>query len=90
MNFTKKELQNVSDKHLNKWIKWTFARWKLNLKIRYSVMRGRRLVTLYFFTDNSQTIESNHILIKSYLQQMFPDLDIRVYGNNGIVEISWE
>lgn len=89
MNFTKKELQEISRKYADEWIERNFNKEKIQSEILAAAERGNRHLELFFEDGEELLIEENALIIKHRLINFFPELDIDVYGS-GFVLISWE
>lgn len=89
MNFTKKELQDISRENADKWVETRFSKERIQSEILHAANQGKRHLELLFEDEEELLIEENALIIKHRLTNLFPELDVEVYGS-GFVLISWE
>lgn len=89
MNFTKKELQEISRKYADEWLEKRFSKEDIQSEILAAARQGKRHLILSFEDEEALLIEENALVIKHRLTNLFPELGVEVHGS-GLVLISWE
>ncbi|EUJ23368.1 hypothetical protein MFLO_16015 [Listeria floridensis FSL S10-1187] len=90
MNFTKKELQDISRENADKWVEKTFDKSYIQDLILMAVEKGKESLILYCTGYEEELLRKNALLIRRHLENVFPDLDIKISTGLGLVTISWE